>query len=1035
MEDKMKKQRFFLKAAGISLAKVAGISLALVMAFAMFAGCENTVTKTVTVPGDPVPGTPGGIVTDKTHPFSATTANQLNALVKLGAKSPIYVTGNITATKDIVLADGQSIVIADQAYADAQPRPDGTRLSLVGVNTQVKLTIPSGIRLTVGSGATLLVGELTNANKPGLLTIEGGAKLTVEGGAYLGVTAASQVIVNKLDSTDSAAVSAALPDSGLTLLPGANVIAVVEGTLGSQTLIAKVDENTSAGNTLIAIEDGVAAAIAPDAVFAASDTTAPSQEESMTKVDVTTEVADIADGNPARITAVWNEVSGLLGTGGVESVTYTGKETVTTSLTLTKTLVIEGELTLKGTNGKITGTGNLVVASSGKVVLAEESSVVGDVTVTGTKSSGLVDVKAVYTLATGDATALEHITGTGVQVAVNQEGLTLDSATRDLSPSGKVSIKLGGTVTSNPELVRAWFDEKGSQATGTYAIATIKGIFNTEAKKAGTTLKNYNPSWWYYKGAATNDTTGPLLEHEATTAPTAYPTLWLHATDPAKSYNWKKSASTRDDDLTLILWSGASTKEATLEITPAAPNTAYTIIVDWSGLTITQPAFTRAANAGTYRVTGLSSDSATLTKITDNNGTEVVGPEVTYSVADAALLKIFNAVYTPNAPGSTADTFAAIETGKTAIAYDAAVSAAVLKLFYITIGTNSDGSGDLIEIKGSMKDNTVFSAPDADNILVIDVGLPGTDGNTDIPTFKIPVQGLGDLDADPDNYDDSEIDQTFGGVRLRVNKGAYLVIDADNGSTASEGTGYVGKGAGNPCPTGKFNGGCVEVLEGGKLRDSAYEGYPLGDDATILLRYGSTIVIGKEDRADNLTEDTYNAYFKDNLIGPATAEPKIQWDSNVSQPNAFIELRPGELVLSAKVTVKKLTGIIYSVWFVNTRNADNTADLTTAGLTIDASGSGLFAANDTKFKFYGQNGHTITITNGSLSKCFVDSTIQSTQDVFTKNGQDITITNGGATKDGSPVTSTPANKFTGIGGYLNWAQTSPEPAAASIGRL
>jgi hypothetical protein len=63
MEDKMRtKQRFFLKAAGISLAKVAGISLALVMAFAMFAGCEQD-TK-IEYRDREVPGGGGGGATN-----------------------------------------------------------------------------------------------------------------------------------------------------------------------------------------------------------------------------------------------------------------------------------------------------------------------------------------------------------------------------------------------------------------------------------------------------------------------------------------------------------------------------------------------------------------------------------------------------------------------------------------------------------------------------------------------------------------------------------------------------------------------------------------------------------------------------------------------------------------------------------------------------------------------------------------------------------------------------------------------------------
>jgi hypothetical protein len=427
---------------------------------------------------------------------------------------------------------------------------------------------------------------------------------------------------------------------------------------------------------------------------------------------------------------------------------------------------------------------------------------------------------------------------------------------------------------------------------------------------------------------------------------------------------------------------------------------------------VSKPVFNRTANAGTYVITGLDGDKVKLKAVSDDEEEE-------YTVLDSGILKIFNAVYTPNAP-DTSDSFVPLEAGqgKHTVAYTADVSAAVLGLFHITIGDT--GADDLIEIKGSMDDTLFTETATADNILVIDIGLPGTVDNSGLKYF-IPYKGLGELDAEePTEEDPEEINETFGGVRLRVNKGAYLVIDANNDESE---TGYVTLGAGHPCATGKFNGGCVEVMDGGKLRDSAYEGYPLGDDATITLRYGSTIVIGKEGNADGLTTAAYDAYFKDNLIGPAGA--KIEWDAG--QPNAFIEIRPGELVLSAKVTVKKLTGIIYSVWFVDTTVGSLKTE---AGLTIDATDAattGLFAANDTanKFKFYGQSTtpHTIIVKNGSISKSFLQSA--TTTDLITKASAEITITNEG-TGEGNTVIEKAATKFSNIKGYLNWAPLGDE---------
>jgi hypothetical protein len=61
--------------------------------------------------------------------------------------------------------------------------------------------------------------------------------------------------------------------------------------------------------------------------------------------------------------------------------------------------------------------------------------------------------------------------------------------------------------------------------------------------------------------------------------------------DSSVVYKLKKYTSengardTTNNGFGILLWSGASPKTATLEITPAG-GTKYTVIVDWSGLTI-----------------------------------------------------------------------------------------------------------------------------------------------------------------------------------------------------------------------------------------------------------------------------------------------------------------------------------------------------------------------------------------------------------------------------------------------------------------
>jgi hypothetical protein len=60
-------------------------------------------------------------------------------------------------------------------------------------------------------------------------------------------------------------------------------------------------------------------------------------------------------------------------------------------------------------------------------------------------------------------------------------------------------------------------------------------------------------------------------------------------------------------------------------------------------------------------------------------------------------------------------------------------------------------------------------------------------------------------------------------------------------------------------------------MAGGKLRDGAYEGFPLGSNAVILNRFGSYLSVGPESHNPDATAvwATYTAHYSGYLVGPA----------------------------------------------------------------------------------------------------------------------------------------------------------------------
>jgi hypothetical protein len=316
----------------------------------------------------------------------------------------------------------------------------------------------------VGSGATVIVGEIDNATRAGLLTIQGGAKLTVAGGATLAVTAASHVIVNKTGAGGNA-----LADSGLSLLKGANVIAVVANTLGAnQALIDLVAENGSAGNTLVAIETGAPAIIDAGAVFEEITTSGATGGGGGTRpVDVEDEVTDIAEASPARSTGTAADALSFLNTpdtpgNNVTTVIYTGPTALGPITATGKALIIAGTIT--GQSAAI-AVGTLEIAEGGKLettetITADTVTNNGTLTLSGSSvesevaesltNNGLLTVSGTATLEVAAEAKLTVASGAKVEVE-GPSGIldlsALSAGTNKVTLSGSGSqIEVSGTL-------------------------------------------------------------------------------------------------------------------------------------------------------------------------------------------------------------------------------------------------------------------------------------------------------------------------------------------------------------------------------------------------------------------------------------------------------------------------------------------------------------------------------------------------------------------------------------------------------------
>ncbi|MDR2363179.1 MAG: hypothetical protein LBD65_02035, partial [Spirochaetaceae bacterium] len=144
------------------------------------------------------------------------------------------------------------------------------------------------------------------------------------------------------------------------------------------------------------------------------------------------------------------------------------------------------------------------------------------------------------------------------------------------------TVKLGGSVPTNSIASgNRGYDTFGGGANtlgGKWSWASINGIITVDARKLNSIVKHYNQALLY------NSTWVTLSDPEPTTVPTTNDNIYASA-DGKTVWKWKKYTSGIEAHFEILLWSGASVKQAKLEITPATADTDYTVTVDWSGVT------------------------------------------------------------------------------------------------------------------------------------------------------------------------------------------------------------------------------------------------------------------------------------------------------------------------------------------------------------------------------------------------------------------------------------------------------------------
>jgi hypothetical protein len=411
-----------------------------------------------------------------------------------------------------------------------------------------------------------------------------------------------------------------------------------------------------------------------------------------------------------------------------KGVTFRVPAAVTVTITSGSITVDKGDNTIK--SGAITTAGKIDVKSSegikasGPVTLTESGNIEvapsasikvddgGKIDVQSAAATVSVPEGAAITVATGGSievkgtiTAGGTITvakDAGINVAnngtlavgttgkVENSGTLTANGTVDVASGGVVEVKSGGDITignsSQINLV-----DNGGLTVGEGGKITVNKDISDVADKitvdSGATVSGSGAS-----------ALALILESKTVT----YNTGSSNALSVA--FTFSENATVKEESITdwdtnvedkTITATYKGSSKGPVELAFTATSESKELAVSTTAYAVEDAAFTRAA--GTYQVLYYGEIAGS-----GDNKYYVAGVKTSsedtkyYLVTDTGLKGIFNAIYTPNAPG-TSDT---IEAGKTTIAYTDAISAAALNLISVTLDS-ADSTKDKIEVEGT----------------------------------------------------------------------------------------------------------------------------------------------------------------------------------------------------------------------------------------------------------------------------------------------------------------------------------------------
>jgi hypothetical protein len=303
----------------------------------------------------------------------------------------------------------------------------------------------------------------------------------------------------------------------------------------------------------------------------------------------------------------------------------------------------------------------------------------------------------------------------------------------------------------------------------------------------------------------------------------------------------------------------------------------------------------------------------------------------TVGTVSGNLAAYFNSIYTPNTIGS------AKSDKRATVPFTKEITDKVLNLFTVVYG--SAPANDWIALSGT-------DIPVGDTTkgrVMIDVGIPGVDNDTDaytMPDVVIPAGGLGDADGTP----------AYTYAAIRVNDGAYVDIFSDQENFSD-----------TDWTDGRFLSGNLIVANGGKLRDSAYKGFPLGTGSTITVRFGGYFGVFPEGEADGrsgLMDNYYDRTYTGWMIAPAnTANAWAVWSvSDENSRNGYLdcyevdENGSANVLLNGVMDVTGTMNMMYNVYM--TRGSKITVK--DGGELTNSAGYALNSRTTTGFGIMGQ---------------------------------------------------------------------------------